>query len=340
VKRQIVSRVLTSVAAIFGASIVSFLLLRVAPSNPARLILGQFATDDAIAALTDELGLNDPLWKQYWNYITDFFGGDWGFSYAVGAPVRSLMTDKLPATVELGLYAFVIAFVGAVALALFATYRHRPVVDGAVRGFSYLGLGIAPFWFALILLIVFSERLNVFPGPDGRLGTDTAPPRDLTGLYTLDALFTGNWHAFGDALWHLVLPAFALALVPMAYLVRLLRANLLDVSREPFLLVVRGKGLSRWAASTIHALPNAFLPTLTAAGLILGQLLAGSVLIEKVFNWPGVGALVTDGILRQDYSTVQAFILLAAFVYVLVNLAVDLIALWIDPRIRSPRSVG
>jgi len=340
VKRQILSRVLTSLAAIFGASVVSFLLLRVAPSNPARLILGQFASEDAISALTDQLGLNDPLWQQYWNYISGFFRGDWGFSYALGAPVRSLMTNKLPATVELGLYAFAIALVGAVALALFATYRRRPFVDGAVRGFSYLGLGIAPFWLALILLIVFSERLKIFPGPDGRLGADTPPPHHLTGLFTFDSLVTGNWRALWDSLWHLAMPAFALALVPMAYLVRLLRANLLDVSREPFLLVVRGKGLSRWAAATVHALPNAFLPTLTAAGLILGQLLAGSVLIEKVFNWPGVGALVTDGILRQDYSTVQAFILLSAFVYVLVNLAVDLIALWIDPRIRSPRSVG
>ncbi|MBM3676539.1 MAG: ABC transporter permease [Actinobacteria bacterium] len=337
---QLASRVVSSLLAVIGASIVSFLLLRIAPSNPATLILGQFASQEAIDNLTEEIGLEKPIWTQYWNYISGFVRGDWGYSYSLGTDVRSLLGAKLPATIELGLYAFVFAFVGALVLALLATYRRRPLVDGGVRGLSFLGLGIPPFWFGLMSLVLLSEGLGWFPGPDGRLDSGVAPPRDITGLYTLDALVTGNWAAFGDALWHLVLPAITLGLAPMGFLLRLLRANLLDVSREPFLLVVRSKGISRWTAFARHALPNAFLPTLTAAGLVLGQLLAGSVLVEKVFNWPGAGALVTDGILRQDFTTVQAFILLSAFVYVIVNLLVDIASAAIDPRIRAPRSVG
>jgi peptide/nickel transport system permease protein len=338
--RHVTSRLLGSLLAIFGASVVSFLLLRVAPADPARLILGQFASQEAIDNLTDEIGLNKPLWTQYWDYMSGFVQGDWGYSYSLGAPVSTLLGNKLPATIELGLYAFAFAVIGALVLALVATYRRRPLVDGAVRGISFFGLGIPPFWLGLMMLVVFSERFGWFPGPDGRLDTSITPPREITRLITVDALITGNWAALGSALGHLVLPAITLGLASMAFLLRLLRANLLDVSREPFLLVVRSKGLSRWVAFTRHALRNASLPTLTAAGLILGQLLAGSVLVEKVFNWPGAGALVTDGILRQDFSTVQAFILLSAFVYVIVNLLVDIASAAIDPRTRSPRSVG
>jgi ABC-type dipeptide/oligopeptide/nickel transport system permease component len=332
--RQVSGRIATSIAAIFGASIISFIFLRIVPGDPARLILGQFASQEAIDQLRADLGLNDPIYVQYINYISDFFRGDWGYSYSAGEPVTTLLGDRFPATIELGLYAFVFAFLGALLLALVATYRRRPVLDGSARAISFVGLGMPPFWAGLILLLVFYERLGWFPGPDGRLGQGTEPPPEITHLYTVDALITGHFATFGDALWHIVLPAIALGLASLAFLFRLLRANLLDVSREPFLVVVRSKGVPRFHAFGRHALPNAFLPTLTAAGLILGQLLAGSVLVEKVFNWPGAGALVTDGILRQDYSVVQAFILLSAFIYVAVNLVVDLLYPVIDPRLR------
>jgi peptide/nickel transport system permease protein len=335
----ILARVGTSLAAIFGASILSFVFLRIVPGNPARLILGQFASQDAIDQLVDDLGLNDPIHVQYGNYIWDFLRGDWGFAYSAGQPVSTLLGSRLPATIELGLYAFLFALAGALVLALVATYRRRPLVDGSVSAVSFFGLGMPPFWFGLILLVVFYERLGVLPGPDGRLSQDTPPPPEITRLYTVDALITGNFATFGDAATHLVLPAITLGLAPLAFLVRLLRANLLEVSGEPFIVVVRSKGLGRFAAFVRHALPNAFLPTLTAGGLLLGQLLAGSVLVEKVFNWPGAGALVTDGILRQDYSVVQAFILLSAFVYVVVNLVVDVLYGVIDPRVRRPSPV-
>ncbi len=332
--RIVAGKLFGALLAILGASLIAFLFMRVLPGDPSRLIAGPLASDAAIEATRDQLGLNESLLEQYVTYVADFLKGDWGFSFSAGQPVSTLIGDRLPATIELGLYAFLGSFITAVFLALAATYRRRPVVDGSVRALSFFGLGTPPFWFALILLIVFFERLQWLPGPEGRLSPDVAPPPPVTHLYTIDALIAGEFSTFANALEHLVLPSIALGLAAFAFLVRLLRANLLEVSREPFLIVARSKGLGRWTAFSRHALPNAFLPTLTAAGLLLAQLVSGSVLVEKVFNWPGVGTLVVDSILRQDFAVVQAFILLAAFSYVFVNLVVDVLYGVIDPRVR------
>ena len=336
----VLRRLATSVLALFGASLFAFIVLRVTPGDPARLFLGPFATQEAVDRLEDKLGLNDPMPMQYLGYMADFFRGDWGFAYTTGQPVATLLAKRFPATIELGLYAFAFAVVCAIGLALAAAYRRGPISDGGTRVLSFFGLGVPPFWLGLMLLVVFFEQLGWLPGPDGRLDLLTEPPPAVTRLYTIDALIHGQFATLADALRHLVLPAVTLGLLPLAFLLRLLRANLLDVSGELFITVARSRGLSRWAAFVRHALPNAFLPTLTAAGLLLGQLLAGSVLVEKVFNWPGAGALVTDGILRQDFSVVQAFILLSAIVYVLANLAVDILAGLVDPRVRQPARIG
>jgi ABC-type dipeptide/oligopeptide/nickel transport system permease component len=334
---RIITRLVGSAAAVLGASIVSFVFLRIVPGDPARLILGQFASQQAVDNFTHTLGLDKPLWVQYERYIVEFCKGDWGFSYTTGQPVTTLIGNRMPATIELGLYAFAFSFIGALLLACLATYRHRPVVDGIVRGFASIGLGIPPFFLGLILLIVLSQDFAMFPGPEGRLSSTTAPPPTFTHLYTVDALFAGRWTTLADALWHIILPALTLGLPPLAFLTRLLRANLLDVSREPFMLVARGKGYRRFAAFVRHALPNAFLPTLAASGLIVGQVIAGSVLIERVFNWPGVGALVVEGILREDYAPVEAFVLLSALVFVVANLVVDIASSLVDPRVRVAR---
>jgi ABC-type dipeptide/oligopeptide/nickel transport system permease component len=333
--RFFASRLGGGAASIFGASILAFIFLRKMPGDPARLVLGPLASDDAVANLRDEMGLNDPVWIQYWHYVRDFFTGQWGFSYTAGQPVGTQIASRLPASVELGLWAFGFAFVAAVLLALASTYRRRPVVDGFVRAAAFVGLGTPPFWLGLMLLVVFFSWLGWLPGPDGRIAEDIALPPKITGLITVDALLTGNLRAFGDAFLHLILPAVSLGLGAFALLVRLLRANLMEVGREPFLVVARSKGMSRWSAYTRHALPNAFLPTLTAGGLLLAQMIGGSVLVEKVYNWPGVGSLVVDSILRQDFSVVQAFILLSACAYVVVNLLVDVLYGVLDPRVRE-----
>jgi len=336
ITRRIAGQFVGGLIAIFGASLIAFLFMRVLPGNPARLIVGPLASEQAIEEQEKAMGLGQPLWEQYWRYIKGIFTGDWGFAYSAGETVRHEIFARLPASMELGFYAFLFAFLLAVVLAVASTYRHRPVVDGAVRGASFVGLGMPPFWFGLIALLLFSQVWHIFPGPDGRLGQNTPPPPTVTHFYTFDAVIAGQWGTAWDAFHHLMLPMIALGLAPWAFLVRLLRANLLDISRENFLVVVRSKGLGRRSAFEKHALPNAFLPTLTAAGLLLAQLLAGSVLVERVFNWPGIGGLIVDSILRQDFAVVQTFVLLSAILYVVVNMFVDILYGVIDPRVRVP----
>ena len=326
---------LGSLSSVIGASIIAFIFLRVIPGNPARLIVGPLASEEAVQAQVEKMGLHLPLVEQYWRYITDFLRGDWGFSYSAGQPVLVQFEARLPASIELGFYAFLFAFLSAVILALVATYKRRPLVDSTVRGLSIFGMGMPPFWLALLLLVVFHEALGIFPGPGLQLSRSIEPPPTVTGFLTFDALVAGDFEAFVDAFWYLVLPAIALGMLPFGYLVRLLRANLLDVTNEPFILVVRSKGVGLWRTYSRHALPNAFLPTLTASGMIFAQLVGGSVLVEKVFNWPGVGALVVDSILRKDFAVVQAFIIVSAAIYVLINALVDFLYGVIDPRVRK-----
>jgi ABC-type dipeptide/oligopeptide/nickel transport system permease component len=326
------NRFLRALVTLFGASLLAFLVLRAMPSNPIRLIVGPFANDETIAAMTAKLGLDKPFYVQYVDYLLNFVTGNWGFSFSVGQPVLEHMALRLPASIELAIYAFIIAFLGAVLIAVLASYSGSRAADGASRGFALLCVGVPPFWLSLVLLIVFFEQLGWLPGPNGR---GPVPATAITGLYTVDALIGGQWAGLWENLRALVLPAIALALGPMGFLIRLLRANLLDVESEPFVTVLSAKGVPPIGIHFRHILPNAFLPTLTAAGLILAQLLGGSVLVERVFDWPGIGGYVMDGILRQDYSAVQAFILLSAAAYIVVNLIVDLLYGWIDPRIRQ-----
>ncbi|MFT3864441.1 MAG: ABC transporter permease [Solirubrobacterales bacterium] len=334
--RIIAYRLLGGIAAVFGASILAFLIMRVLPGNPARLVLGPLASPHAVAQVKRELGLDESLPAQYWHYISNFFKGDWGYSFALGASVKSLFVERIPATVELALFSFLLTMFAAIFLALLSTYRFRPVTDALVRGASYIGFGTPPFFLALLLLIFFFKTLHWLPGPEGRLGVGVTPPPSVTGLYPIDALLAGELGTFWESIQHLILPALALGIASFSFIVRLLRANLLEVSREPFLLVARGKGLSRWTAFRRHALPNAFLPTLTSAGLVLGEFLAGSVLVERVFDWPGIGTLVYEAIVKQDFVIVQAFVLLSAVMFVVVNLLVDVLYAVIDPRVRIP----
>ena len=337
--KLILTRAGSSMVAIFGASLLAFVLLRIAPADPARLIAGPFATEETVELQREALGLNDPILSQYAQYMSDFLTGDWGFSFSVGKPVIDQVGSRLPASIELGLYAFIFALVGAIVCALLVTYRRRRYVDHTINGFAFFGLGTPPFWLALIALLFFFDILDILPGPEGRLSPGQESPPEVTRMYTIDSLIAGQLDTFVDAGKHLLLPALVLGFAAWAFFFRLLRASLLEVSGEQYLATDRSKGVRRWTAFRRHALPNAFLPTLTAAGLIFATLLAGSVLVESVYQWPGVGALVRDGILEQDFAVVQAFILIGAFAYVIVNLLVDILTGVIDPRTRTGSAV-
>jgi peptide/nickel transport system permease protein len=330
-------RLIGSFAALIGASLVAFVIMRILPGDPARLIVGPFATEDQVHQEYIALGLDKPIFEQYWLYVTAFVRGDWGFSYSAGEPVRLELAQRLPATVELAWYAFLFAFGAALVVAVASTYRRRRFADAMVSTSAFLGLGTPPFWIGLLLLLLLSGSAHILPGPEGRLTPQVPAPPAMTGLYTIDAAFAGQWDVELDAFRHLLLPAIVLGFAPYAYLVRILRANLFEVSREPFLVVVRSKGISRWNTYVVHALPNAILPTLTAAGLVLAHLIAGSVLIESVFDWPGVGQLVASSVFTKDFSVVQAFIILSVLAFVMVNAVVDILYGVIDPRLRANR---
>jgi peptide/nickel transport system permease protein len=238
------------------------------------------------------------------------------------------------ASIELALSAFVFAVMSALSFALVSVRYRGSWIDGFGRGIALVALGIPVFWLGLLLLLVFSVHAGVTPGPEGQLSASTVPPPSVTGFVTVDALIAGQWSTFADAVWHLILPTIALALAPAAYMFRLLRSSMLETSREPFLIVVRSKGLSRWQATRRHVLPNALLPVVTASGLILAELLTGAVLVETVFAWPGMGALFTDSIVKKDYGVAQVIIVLIALSYVVINAGVDVLYGILDPRIR------
>jgi ABC-type dipeptide/oligopeptide/nickel transport system permease component len=338
--RALGPRIVGSMSALIGASVIAFVLMRVIPGDPARTIVGPYASEQTVHAEHVALGLDKPIADQYVLYITSFLHGDWGYSYSVGEPVKDELSQRLPATIEVALYAFIFAFVGAVIAALFSVYRRRRSVNTIVGISAFLGLGTPPFWVGLLSLLILYFYLHIVPGPEGRLSPLVAAPTHITGLYTIDALLTGQLGILANAFAHLILPAIVLGFPPYAFLVRLLRANLLAVSREHFLIAARSKGLSRWTALVRHGLPNAILPTITAGGLVLAHLTAGSVLIESVFDWPGVGQLVAKSVLTKDYSVVQAFIILSVIAFVLVNLLTDILYGVIDPRLRGNRNVG
>lgn len=332
--KAVFGRLATAVSALFGASILSFVLLRLAPGDPVGLILGPFATEDAKVRLADELGIHQPVFVQYWHYIMNLAQGNWGYSFSTGLSVFDLFLSRLPASLELSFFALVFALAFASLLALVKTYFVNGWIKKAVDAVCFIGYSVPQFWLGLLLLTAFSGTWGLFPGPEGRLSPGTDLPPGMTGFLTIDALWVGQFSTFADALWHLVLPSFTLGLFTMAFLARILQVNLEKAQQQLFVRMSMSRGLSRWGALIRHSWPNALVTSSTAAGVVAGIIITGSALVEKTFAWPGIGSLVTEGVQKQDFAVVQAFILVSAVVFVTVNLLVDLWATRIDPRLR------
>ncbi|WP_313812917.1 ABC transporter permease [Glutamicibacter sp.] len=321
-------------ATIFGASIFAFILLRVVPGDPARAIAGDMASEEAVSALRADMGLDQNLFVQYWRYMGDVFSGDLGFSYSTGDTVNSLLSDRLPATIELGVLSVLFAIGSAVVFASIAVYSNSRWADRLLRAASSLAMGSPPFWIALLALMIFSVQLGMFPGPEGRLSPGLVPPPDLTGLYTVDALLAGNISLMFNALWHLILPAAIIAIGPFAFLSRLYRSQLRSTRRETFVMVARSHGLTKFPVFNRHISTHGLLAILPAGSLLFADLLTGSLLVEKVFGWPGIGSMTADAIVQKDFAVVQAVLLLAAVLYVVVSLTADVVLTTVDPRTR------
>ena len=321
------------VAVMIGISIITFGLSHLVPADPAIAALGDHAKDEQIEAFREKYGLNKPVPEQYWIYVTGILRGDLGTSLRTRRPVADDLRNFFPATFELSLTALILSIlIGIPAGVLSATARNR-LPDHIVRILSLIGGSVPIFWLGLILIGFFYGRLGWLPG-GARIDSFTPPPPEITGLFTLDSLLAGDSKAFWSSLQHLFLPALALGYFSTAIIARMMRSSMLEVLGQQYVLAARAKGLGMRKVVWRHAARNALIPTVTTIGVTFGSLLSGAVLTETIFSWPGLGRYATSSVTSLDFPAVMGVTLLAALVYTLTNLVVDLGYHWLDPRIR------
>lgn len=336
VLRFVLRRLLTMVPMLLGITLITFILTNLIPGDPARLALGVNAADETVAALRREMGLDEPLYSQYLLYMQNLLSGDWGRSITTGRPVLAELKTHYPATFELTLVALCLALVLGVGLGVWSATRANRLPDHFVRLVSVVGVSAPVFWLALILMYLFYIRFPFIEG-FGRINPDlvqggAVPIR--TGLYLIDTLWAGQLRALASALNHLILPAVCLSLATLTRVVRMTRAGLLEVLAEEYVRAARSKGLAEAVVIYKHALRNAMIPVLTVLGVSFGYMLAGAVLVETIFAWPGMGRLVYEAVLHLDYPVVIGVTLIASMSLLFVNLLTDLAYFWLDPRLR------
>jgi len=317
---------------LIGVSILVFLMLRLIPGDPAHLLLGEFASPADVARIRERLGLDQSYLYQYFVYVKNLLRGDMGVSIRSNAPVAEEVFVRFLATVELSIAAMLISSLVGILAGVLSSVRKNSAFDYCSMVMALAGISMPIFWLGLMLMYLFSVKLGVLPIM-GRftMGMDYRP---VSGLVILDSLFLGDLHLFLNSLWHLVLPAFTLATIPMAIIARMTRSSMLEVMSKDYIRTARAKGLSFAAVVLKHALKNAFLPIITVIGLNFGLLLGGAVLTETIFSWPGLGRYVVDSLLARDYPAVQGCILFFAVIMVIVNLTVDVLYFYLDPRLR------
>lgn len=337
--RLMVEMLLRRLPGIFGVMagvlVVTFLISHAVPSDTARMIAGNQASEEQVEALRVRLGLDQPLPVQFLRYVQQLAAGDLGLSTRTQQPVAEELRALLPATVELALSALTLTVLVAVPLGLLSALQKDSALDQVVRVVALLGISVPTFWAGLLLIKGFYGGLGWLPS-GGRLSpalAGTAPT--VTGLLTLDSVLAGRLDVLVDALRHLALPAITLALHSIGAITRLVRAATLDVLNEDFVRTARACGLSRRRMLWSYVMPHMLIPVVTAVGLSLAHLLGGAVVTEVIFSWPGIGSHTVEAIGALDFPTIMGFALLASLVYAMCNLLVDLSYLWIDPRLRK-----
>ncbi len=319
--------------ALFGVSLVTFVVTRVLPGNPAYLIVGAMADESTVAAVVERLGLDQSIYEQYVRYIRQLLSGDLGDSWRTSNPVSVDIGARWPATIELGSTALVLALAWSVPFGILSALRRRSLSDRLANAVSGLGVSIPEFWLGLILLLIFFGTLEWAPAPIGR--TLGEVPAHTTGLYTIDAILARDWEAFKAAAAQLILPASTLALVVGAPLLRVTRGFMRETMASHHIRSARALGIPERSIVLRHALPNVLLPVSTMVAIMYGYLLGGTVLVEFVFAWPGIGKYAIDSIAASDSIPVLAAVLLSAITYLFVYLMMDVLHFVIDPRTRT-----
>jgi peptide/nickel transport system permease protein len=349
-------RLLLTVPVLIGIVFVVFALARVLPGNPCYQALGQNATQEDCEAFSERFGLNEPIPVQFAIFVGDLLQGDLGTSIAFGRPISDMLIERMPVTIELTVFALTIATVLGITLGVASAIRRNSGVDVGTMMFANFGVSIPIFVLGLILIYVFAVVLKDTPfalPPSGRLSAgvliiplaEAWGVQDLEGplrviidfvgnMYVVSSLISGQWAVFGDAFVHLILPAVALATIPLALIARMTRSSLLEVLGQDYIRTARAKGVIERRVVLRHGLRNAILPVVTVIGLTLGALLSGAVLTETIFGLTGIGKTITDSIIGRDYPVVQAVTLITAILYLTVNLVVDVSYAFLDPRIR------
>jgi peptide/nickel transport system permease protein len=330
--RFIVRRLLQLIPTLFGLSILLFIWLRRLPGGPETAILGERGTPELRAQIRRNLGLDEPLLIQYGRFMQRMLKLDLGTSISTKREVMTEFLERFPGTVELTITAMIIAIGVGIPLGYLAARRRGTFLDNAAVGGSLIGICVPVFFLAYVLKAIFSENLQLFPS-SGRQDPTLGATR-ITNFFVLDGLMTREWDAALDALWHLILPGIALASIPLAIIVRITRASVLEVLSEDYVRTAQSKGLHERTIRGRHILRNAMLPIVTVIGLLTGGLLSGAVLTETVFAFSGIGAFLYEAISNRDYPVLMGFIMIIAVFYVLVNLLVDVSYSLIDPRVR------
>ena len=334
--RFIARRMVLSFLVLCIVSVGTFLLAQAVPGDPITAIISDRQADnpEVRAALEKRWGLDQPIHVQYVYYVRNLLRGDLGESISKRRPVADELRQRVPATIELTLYAMGFAILVGLPLGMVSAIRHDRWPDHIARFITLIDPSVPVFWLGLLLLYLFFYRLHWLPGP-GRLDVGMKPPETITGLVSVDALLTGNWEVLRSALRHLVLPAIVLGAYAMGIIARMLRSSLLAALGDDYVRTARAKGLVERRVVAGHALRNALIPTVTVFGLTFASLLAGAVLTETIFSWPGLGGFAVTAALKLDYPGLLGVTLVVAVVYVLVNLLIDIVYGILDPRIRA-----
>ena len=334
ITRRVGRRLVASVPALLGVVIVTFILMRVLPGDPAVFFAsGPSAGQAEIEELRHQMGLDAPVPVQLVRYLGDVATGNLGRSLTTGQPVVQDMRRRLPASLELTFTALFIALVLSIPLGVLAALRPGSLVDHGVRMMCTLGVCVPTFVSGLLLIYVFYYLLGWAPDPTARLDIFASTPPDITGFYLVDFALVGDWAGWWAAFTQLILPACTMALFVLAPLARMTRASMLAVLGSDFIRTAHSLGLPGWKVITGYALRNALLPVLTITGIVFSTMLGANVLVEKVFSWPGVASYALDALLAADYAPVQAFVLLMATIFVLVNVLIDVLYGLADPRV-------
>ncbi|WP_377828282.1 ABC transporter permease [Bradyrhizobium lupini] len=319
---------------LFGVSVICFTLTYLLPGNPAMVKAGPFATPEHLAVMEHQMGLDRTFPEQYYRYVSGIFKGDLGESASTGRPVSQDFLQRLPATLELNLASLLIAIVIGLPLGVLSAVHRDTLIDHIGRVVGIMGVAMPSFLTGLLFVYVFFYMLNLAPSPLGRLGSGIEPPAQITGLYVIDSLITGNWTTLQSSLHQLMLPAATLGLSAIAPVARMVRSTMLEILESDYIKAAWAAGLPARTVIYRDALRNALIPVITISGIVFGFLMAGNAVVESVFSWPGIGNYAVTALLTKDSAPIQSFILFVAVTCVMVNLAVDIAYGLVDPRIR------